>query len=121
MAIFVIDWKLAVMSLILLPVVFYPTSVVRKEAAPAEPISQNEMAEMANVCTRRWPAIASSRRSRWKRPRPGSFRQITQRIFRLNLRQKMTHSLSSPLMEMLGVLVIAAFLLYAGRRSSASA
>ena len=31
----------------------------------------------------------------------------------MNVRQKMTHSLSSPLMEILGVLVIAAFLLYA--------
>src|SRR5207249_10527219 len=41
------------------------------------------------------------------------FRKLTQRIFALNLRQKMTHTLSSPLMEAVGILVIAGFLLYA--------
>ena len=43
----------------------------------------------------------------------GKFRKVTQRIFKLNLRQKMTQSLSSPLMEVLGVLVVAGFLVYA--------
>jgi len=43
----------------------------------------------------------------------GKFRQITQRLFRLNVLLKMTHSFSSPLMEVLGVMVIAAFLVYA--------
>jgi ATP-binding cassette, subfamily B, bacterial MsbA len=41
------------------------------------------------------------------------FRKVTHRIFRVNLREAMTLSLSSPLMEVLGILVIAAFLLYA--------
>ena len=43
----------------------------------------------------------------------GKFRKITQRVFKLNLRQKMTHSLSSPLMEILGIIVVAGFLVYA--------
>src|SRR5512138_3660963 len=46
----------------------------------------------------------------------GRFRKVTQRVFHLNLRQKMTHSLSSPLMEVLGILAVAGFLLYARSR-----
>jgi subfamily B ATP-binding cassette protein MsbA len=44
------------------------------------------------------------------------FRAITQRLFRINLRQKMTHALSSPLMEILGVFVIVGFVVYASQR-----
>ena len=41
------------------------------------------------------------------------FHRITKQIAGLNFRQRMTHAVSSPLMEVLGVLVMAAFLLYA--------
>jgi len=51
-----------------------------------------------------------------ERAEAGRFRKVTQRVFSLNLRQKLTHSLSSPLMEVLGILVVAAFLLYARSR-----
>lgn len=46
------------------------------------------------------------------------FREVTQRLFRTNLRQKMTHALSSPLMEILGVLVVAAYVVYASRQNN---
>ena len=43
------------------------------------------------------------------------FQHITERLFRTNLRQRMTHALSSPLMEILGIFVIAGFVVYANR------
>ena len=112
-AIFVIDWKLAVMSLILLPVVFYPTLWFGKRLRLLSKSSQKEMAEMANTL---YEAVTGNRIVKaftMEDSETGKFRKITQRIFRLNVRQKMMHALSSPLMEILGVLVIAAFLLYA--------
>jgi subfamily B ATP-binding cassette protein MsbA len=39
--------------------------------------------------------------------------RTTQRLFRINLRQRMIHALSSPLMETLGIFVVAGFVVYA--------
>ena len=71
------------------------------------------MAEMANIL---FEALSGNRIVKaftMEETEAGKFRKVTQRIFKLNLRQKMTHALSSPLMEILGVLVVAGFLLYA--------
>jgi subfamily B ATP-binding cassette protein MsbA len=112
-AVFIIDWKLAAASIALVPLVFYPTVWFSKKLRSLSRSNQQEMADMANVL---YETIAGNRIVKaftMENSEAGKFRTITQRIFRLNVRQKMTHALSSPLMEVLGVLVIAAFLLYA--------
>jgi subfamily B ATP-binding cassette protein MsbA len=71
------------------------------------------MADMANVL---YETIAGNRIVKaftMEEAETGKFHKVTERIFRLNIRQKVTQSLSSPLMEVLGVLVVAAFLIYA--------
>jgi len=111
--IFAIDWKLAVGSLVLAPLVFYPTVWFGKTLRLLSRSNQQEMAEMANIL---YETLAGNRIVKafsMEKAEAGRFRKVTQRIFKLNLRQRMTHSLSSPLMEVLGVLVVAAFLLYA--------
>ncbi len=111
--IFVIDWKLAAVSVVLVPLVFYPTVWFGKRLRTLSRSNQQEMAGMANVL---YEALAGNRIVKaftMEQAEAGKFRKITQQIFRLNLRQKMTHSLSSPLMEVLGVLVVAGFLVYA--------
>src|SRR5205809_562220 len=112
-AIFVIDWRLAAMSLVLVPLVFYPTVWFGKRLRLLSKSNQQELAEMANIL---YETLAGNRIVKafsMEKAEAGRFRKVTQRIFKLNLRQRMTHSLSSPLMEVLGVLVVAAFLLYA--------
>ncbi len=111
--IFAIDWKLAVGSLVLAPLVFYPTVWFGKTLRLLSRSNQQELAEMANIL---YETLAGNRIVKafsMEKAEAGRFRKVTQRIFKLNLRQRMTHSLSSPLMEVLGVLVVAAFLLYA--------
>jgi ATP-binding cassette, subfamily B, bacterial MsbA len=112
-AIFLIDWKLAASSIVLLPVVFYPTLWFGKKLRRLSRSNQQEMADMANVL---YETISGNRIVKaftMEQAETEKFRRITQRIFRINLRQKMTHALSSPLMEVVGVLVIAGFLIYA--------
>jgi len=111
--IFAIDWKLAAISLVLVPLVFYPTVWFGKRLRLLSRSNQQEMAEMANVL---YETLAGNRIVKafgMEKAEAGKFRKVTERIFRLNLRQKLTHSLSSPLMEVLGVLVVAGFLVYA--------
>jgi subfamily B ATP-binding cassette protein MsbA len=111
--IFAIDWRLAAMSVVLVPLVFYPTLWFGKKLRVLSKRNQEEMAQMANVLYETVTGNRIVKAFTMEKTEAGKFRKITQRIFRLNFLQKLTHSLSSPVMETLGVLVIAAFLLYA--------
>jgi subfamily B ATP-binding cassette protein MsbA len=111
--IFALDWKLAAMSLVLVPLVFYPTVWFGKKLRLLSKSNQQEMASMANVLFETLTGNRIVKAFGMENAESGRFRKVTQRVFRLNLRQKMTHSLSSPLMEILGILAVAAFLLYA--------
>jgi subfamily B ATP-binding cassette protein MsbA len=113
LAIFTIDWKLAGVSLILLPLVFYPTIWFGKRLRLLSRSNQQEMAEMANILYETLTGNRIVKAFAMEKAEAGRFRKVTQRVFHLNVRQTMTQSLSSPLMEVLGVFVIAAFLLYA--------
>jgi subfamily B ATP-binding cassette protein MsbA len=112
-AVFIIDWKLAALALVLVPLVFYPTVWFGKKLRRLSRSNQQEMANMANVL---YETIAGNRIVKaftMERAESAKFHRITKRIAALNFRQRMTHAVSSPLMEVLGVLVVAAFLLYA--------
>ena len=115
-AIFAIDWKLAAMSVVLAPLVFYPAVWFGKKLRLLSKSSQQEMAQMANVLYEAFTGNRIVKAFGMEKTEAGRFRKVTQRIFHLNIRQKMTHSLSSPLMEILGILVVAGFLLYARSR-----
>jgi subfamily B ATP-binding cassette protein MsbA len=111
--VFFIDWRLAAISLFLAPVVFYPTVWFGKRLRLLSKSGQQEMAEMANVL---YETVAGNRIVKaftMERLETEKFRRITDRLFSLNVRQKMTHAISSPLMEIFGVLVVVVFLLYA--------
>jgi ATP-binding cassette, subfamily B, bacterial MsbA len=112
-AIFALDWRLATLSLVLVPFVFYPALWFGKKLRVLSKSSQDEMAEMANVLYETLTGNRIVKAFGMEKTEAGRFRKVAQRVFQLNLRQKLTHSLSSPLMEVLGVLVITAFLLYA--------
>jgi subfamily B ATP-binding cassette protein MsbA len=112
-AIFLIDWELAALSFVLLPLVFYPTLWFGRRLRSLSRSNQHEMAEMSNVL---YETIAGNRIVKaftMEDAETGKFRRITDRIFRINMRQQLTHSLSSPIMEVLGVIVVALFLVYA--------
>src|SRR5215467_11712921 len=111
--IFAVNWKLAAVSLVLVPVVFYPTLMFGKRLRLLSKSNQEEMASMANLLYETVTGNRIVKAFTMERAEAGKFRKVTERILRLNVRQKMTHSLSSPLMEVLGVLVIAGFFMYA--------
>ena len=88
-----IDWKLAAMSLVLVPFVFYPTVWFGKRLRLLSKSSQEEMAEMANVLYETLTGNRIVKAFGMEKAEAGRFRKVTQRVFQLNLRQKMTHAL----------------------------
>ena len=112
-AIFVIDWKLSLTSFILIPLVFYPTVWFGRKLRSLSRSNQQELGEMANVVNEAFSGNRIVKAFLMEDAENRRFQTVTQRLFRTNLRQKMTHALSSPLMETLGIFVIAGFVIYA--------
>ena len=112
-AIFALDWKLAALSLVLVPLVFIPTVWFGKKLRLLSKSNQQEMAELSNTLYETVTGNRIVKAFGMEKAEAGRFRKITQRVFHVSIRQKLTHALSSPLMEVLGILVVAAFLLYA--------
>jgi len=111
--VFIIDWRLATISAILTPLVFLPTFWFGRRLHSLSHSNQRSMADMANILYEAFAGNRIVKAFTLEKSESAKFRKVTQRIFKLNLRQMMTASLSSPLMEVLGVLVITAFLIYA--------
>src|SRR5215472_15881143 len=97
--IFAIDWKLAAASIALVPLVFYPTVWFSKRLRLLSRSNQQEMADMANVLHETIAGHRIVKAFTMEEAETGKFHKVTERIFRLNIRQKVTQSLSSPLME----------------------
>jgi subfamily B ATP-binding cassette protein MsbA len=113
-----IDWKLSLASFVLLPLVLYPTAWFGKRLRSLSRSNQQEMADMSGVIYEAFSGNRIVKAFRMENAESRRFREVTQRLFRTNLRQKMTHALSSPLMEILGVLVVAAYVVYASRQNN---
>ena len=112
-AVFIIDWKLTIMALVLVPLVFYPARWFGRRLRNLSQSNQQEMAGMANILFETFTGNRIVKSFTMETTELGKFRGVSERIFRLNLRQRMTHALSSPLMEILGMFVVVGLLLYA--------
>jgi len=108
-----IDWKLSLASFILLPLVLIPTAWFGKRLRSLSRSNQQEMAEMSNVIYEAFSGNRIVKAFLMESEETRRFSGITRQLFRTNLRQKMTHALSSPLMEIVGVFVVAAYIVYA--------
>ncbi len=112
-AILVIDWKLAISSLVLVPLVFYPTVWFGRRLRRLSRSNQEEMAGMANILFETFSGNRIVKIFTMESAELAKFRAAATRVFQLNIRQRLTWALSSPLMEVLGIFVVVGFLLYA--------
>jgi ATP-binding cassette, subfamily B, bacterial MsbA len=115
--ILVIDWKLALASFVLLPLVLFPTAWFGKRLRSLSRSNQQEMAEMSGVIYEAFSGNRIVKAFQMESAENRRFSEVTRRLFRTNLRQKMTHALSSPLMEIVGVFVVAAYIVYASEQN----
>ena len=118
--IFVIDWRLSLALLILIPLVFYPTVWFGRKLRSLARSNQQELGEMAGVVSEAFSGNRIVKAFLMEDAENRRFQNITQRLFKTNLRQRMTHALSSPLMEILGIFVVAGFVIYANQRQMKS-
>ncbi|MFW9835783.1 MAG: ABC transporter ATP-binding protein, partial [Candidatus Thorarchaeota archaeon] len=111
--IFYYDWKLALVSLLLIPFVVFPSANLGRYIRKSSRSSQDKMAELNNILQETFSGIRIVKSFVMELFEAEKFRSATRRLLNFNLRWVRAHAATSPLMEVLGAITIAGLLFYA--------
>ena len=111
--IFYLDWRLALVSLVLVPLIILPSSRIGRYIRISSRHSQDKMAEINNVLQETFSGIRVVKAFGMELFEVAKFKAATRRLLKINLRWVRANALTSPLMELLGAVTIAGLLLYA--------
>jgi subfamily B ATP-binding cassette protein MsbA len=111
--IFYLDWKLATVSLVLVPLVVFPSSKLGRYIRRSSRYSQDKMAELNHILQETFSGIRIVKAFGMELFEITKFKAATRRLLRINMRWVRANAVSSPMMELLGAITVAVLLLYA--------
>jgi len=111
--IFYVDWRLALTSLILVPLVVLPSSMLGRYIRKSSYLSQDMMGVMNNILQETFSGIRIVKAFGMELFELSKFKSATRRLLKINLRWVRAQVVTSPLMEVLGAFTISGLLLYA--------
>src|SRR5690606_11776497 len=107
------DWKLALVSLTVLPFVLLPTAHIGRRIRRTSRRTQEHAAELNEILQETLSGHQVVKAFGTEAHESRRFRASAHRLLRSNLRYVLQQAISSPLIEMLGALTIVALLTYA--------
>ncbi len=107
------DWRLSLLAFLLAPLVLFLTLQLGKRVRRISWSSQEKISDLSNVLQETITGRQIVKAFGMENYERSRFESLTDGLVRLNLRLTRTAGLSSPLMEFLGYLLFAPFLLYA--------
>ncbi len=107
-----LDWKLALVSLLLVPLVVFPSANLGHYIRVSSRSSQSRMAELSTILQETLSGIRIVKAFVMESFELAKFKAATERLLKTNLRWVRAQAATSPLMELLGAIVIAGLLLY---------
>ena len=110
--IFYVDWKLALISTVLIPLVVFPSANIGRYIRISSRTSQDKMAELNTVLQETFTGIRIVKAFAMEHFEVAKFKGATRRLLGASLRWVRAQAATSPIMEMLGAIVIAGLLLY---------
>jgi subfamily B ATP-binding cassette protein MsbA len=110
---FYVDWRLALGSLILVPLVVLPSHNIGRYIRISSRSSQDKMAELNIVLQETFSGIRIVKAFGMELSEVEKFKAATRRLLRVSLRWVRAQAATSPLMEVLGAITVAGLLLYA--------
>lgn len=116
LVVILIDWRLATVSLTLIPFVMIPSARIGRRIRSTTRKGQDNLAELSQLLQETISGnriVKAFRMERWELDR---FRQAARRLLKINLRYAAAQAATSPLMEVLGAITIVFLLLYARNR-----
>jgi ATP-binding cassette, subfamily B, bacterial MsbA len=116
--VFAIDWRLALTSFLLAPLVIYPSRFFGRKIHKSSRSSQDKMEEITNILQETITGHRIVKAFGMENFELGKFKQATRRLARINLSWVRVHGIASPLMELLGAITLTFMLFYAQNRIS---
>ncbi|MGH9405515.1 MAG: ABC transporter ATP-binding protein [Terriglobia bacterium] len=110
---FYADWRLALVSFILIPFVVLPSANIGRYIRTHSRKSQDKMADLTNILQETFSGIRIVKAFGMEDFEGNKFKSATRRLLRVNLRWVRAYAVTQPMMELLGAITIAALLLYA--------
>ena len=114
--VFLIDWRLALISVGVLPFVMIPSVRLGSRIRRPSRSSQDNLADISQLLQETISGNRIVKAFRMEHWEIGRFREAARKLFKLNLRYVRAQALTSPLMEVFGALTIVFLLLYARNR-----
>jgi subfamily B ATP-binding cassette protein MsbA len=112
---FYYDWRLALISMVLIPLVVFPSAKLGRYIRASSRSSQDKMGELNNVLQETFSGIRIVKAFATESFEIETFKTATRRLLRVSLRWVRAQAVSSPLMEVLGAITIAGLLFYERR------
>jgi subfamily B ATP-binding cassette protein MsbA len=109
---FSVDWKLALASLVLVPLVVFPSANIGRSIRRSSRSSQDRMADINNLVQETFTGIGIVKAFVMEHFEVARFKTATHKLLRTNMRWVRAQAATSPLMELLGAITIAGLLLY---------
>ncbi len=110
---FYFDWRLASVSMLLVPLVIVPSSRIGRYIRASSRHSQDKMAELNNILQETFSGIRIVKAFSMELFELTKFRAATRRLLKINLKWVRAHAITPPVMELLGAVTIAMLLFYA--------
>ena len=107
------DWKLATVSLTVLPFVLVPTARIGRRIRRTTRSAQDHLASLTQILEETISGNRVVKAFGMERFEIGRFRAVADDVFRYNLRYVTQQGLASPMIEMFGAITIVALLTYA--------
>jgi subfamily B ATP-binding cassette protein MsbA len=108
-----LDWRLALGSLVLLPLVVLPVGRLGRRIRAAVANSQSRLADLSQILQETISGNRVVKAFGMERFETQKFGKTARRLLRENMRWIRAHALTSPLMELLGAVVVVFVVLYA--------
>jgi subfamily B ATP-binding cassette protein MsbA len=112
---FCMDWRLALGSLILVPLVVLPSHNIGRYIRISSRSSQDKMAELNTVLQETFSGIRIVKAFGMELFEVEKFKAASRRLLRVSLRWVRAQAATSPIMEVLGAITVAGLLFYARR------
>ncbi len=106
------DWKLAAVSLTVLPAVLIPTSRIGRRLRATTRRAQDDLADLTQILQETISGNRVVKAFGMEAFEQGRFQETAQRLFRSSLRYVKQQAVSSPLIEIFGALTIVGLLTY---------
>jgi subfamily B ATP-binding cassette protein MsbA len=113
LALLVLDWRLALGSLVLLPLVVWPVGKLGRRIRGSVDKSQRKLGELSQILHETATGNRIVKAFGMEGFEIAKFRQAARRLLRENMRWVSAYAVSGPLMEVLGAVVVCLIVLYA--------